>query len=171
MLLLAVTYRAPTTDPQRIFAAGFILGGAAVLALGIRIIRLDRAIARWPRVPATVVKTTYTVAEGTSRVDGADIASTAFAPAIQYRYTVQGKTHTGTKYTRSFIPTSADKVKQILDRYPEGARVDVFVDPADPSSAYLEAHTSAGAVILLVLGAFFLALGLLFVALAILYPW
>ncbi len=50
--------------------------------------------------------------------------------------------------------TSRDLAEEVVRRYPKGSKVDVYVDPKDPTMAVLERGSSAGAL--------FVAIGVLF---------
>ena len=142
-------------------AAGtFTILGVLLLARGLAALALDRAILRWPRAPGQILRSTYQAHDGSARIDGIDIDSTQFTPVITYRYTVAGHTHAGTQLARTAPRGDANTIKQIIDRYPDGSQVQVFYSPRDPATAYLETHRSAGALFLVILGAFFALAGL-----------
>lgn len=163
----------PTTMmlPLLAFERGVVVGaltgalfgvlGVLIAAWGWSYVARDRAIARWPKVPGTITSSRCDSETGTTRdADGYDVTSTTYAPVVEYRYTVQGREYPGTKVTRVAERTGdARRVKACVDRYPPGARVQVFHDPADPTAAYLETGTSGGAVFLLVFGGFFAVMG------------
>jgi hypothetical protein len=79
-------------------------------------------------------------------------------PLVEYEYTVGGK-----KYRCSRIDVgemiSGSELETVLSRYPIGAEVTVYYDPADPSKALLERELprkvfwAVGCVLALVLGA------------------
>ena len=58
---------------------------------------------------------------------------------VQYTYSVGGKEYVGTELRHNFV-YSGDRGDddQMMMRYPEGSKVQVFYDPRDPSSAVLE---------------------------------
>jgi hypothetical protein len=55
-------------------------------------------------------------------------------PIIGYEFAVAGKTFRGNRVKDGFTP----KVKPTLTKYPVGAEVEVFYDPANPADAILE---------------------------------
>jgi Protein of unknown function (DUF3592) len=142
-------------------AAGLTFGlvGLAIFLWGLSYVRLDRAIAQWPKVRATVTASRYASSTGAARnAHGYDVTSTTFVPAVEFQYTLDEKIFTGTQVTRAVEPTSdGESVKRILDRYPVGARVEAFYDPTNPAVAYLEVGRSTGARVLMVFGGVFLA--------------
>ena len=117
----------------------FMAVGASIALWGWSFIARDRAIGRWPRAPATITASTYKASDGTSRdAQGYDVSSTSFVPDVAFQYTVDGKAFAGNRVTRAMTPTTdSASVKACIDRYPRGARVEVFYNPADPATAYL----------------------------------
>ncbi len=142
---------------------GALLGvvGVLIALWGRSYLARDRAIARWPKAPGTVTSSRYESETGTSRdADGYDVTSTTYLPVVAYQYTVQGREYPGTKVARVVEWTGdARRVKECIDRYPAGARIEVFYDPADPTTAYLETRRSGGAVFLVAFGGFFALMG------------
>ncbi len=157
----------PLLALQRGAAVGALTGvlfaviGVLVALWGRSFLARDRAIGRWPKAPGTITSSRYESETGTTRdADGYDITSTTFMPVVAYRYTVQGQEYPGTRVARVVEWTGdAQRVKACIDRYPPGARVEVFYDPADPATAYLETRTSGGGVFLMVFGGFFALMG------------
>lgn len=70
----------------------------------------------------------------------------AYRAEIHYRYTSAGTAHTGTR-VRRVEGRSSHKAgaEEKLARYPVGAPVTCYVDPADPAMAILE-HSSRAAL-------------------------
>lgn len=76
---------------------------------------------------------------------------------IHYTWTSEGIPHESSRYDFMIGSSSGTQGKQaIVDRYPPGARVTCFVDPADPSSAVLSRGFSAFYLVGLVPLLFFL---------------
>ena len=144
--------------------------GGLIMTFGLRPIMRERAARRWPRAPGVIQASSYEAHDGTSRDrHGYDVTSTTFTPVVAYEYTVDGRTYPGRRIRLASAATgNADAVKRTIDRYPPRARVQVFYDPNDPASAFLETGTSGGAIFLTAFGALFVALALLGVALVVL---
>ncbi len=140
-------------------AGAFALLGTAMLVFAASILARDRAIGRWPRAPGTVVSSRYERHERMSQVDGVDVTSTTFTAFVTYRYSVAGQTFVGTKVARVPVEGSAEIVKACINRYPEGATVEVLYDRADPATAYLETCVSRGAIFFMLMGAPFALIG------------
>jgi hypothetical protein len=54
------------------------------------------------------------------------------------------------------------RAQSIVDRYPDGATVTVYYNPADPSDAVLERGNTPGIGVLYIIGGIFAVAGLLF---------
>ncbi|GAB4495436.1 MAG: DUF3592 domain-containing protein [Anaerolineales bacterium] len=68
-------------------------------------------------------------------IDGKE--SVRSAPAIAYEYTVNGKRYQGERISLAEIIPESD-IEPLLARYPVGAQVTVYYDPANPRQAVLE---------------------------------
>lgn len=82
-----------------------------------------------------------------------------FGPAITYRYRIDGVEHTADRYQFSGEGwRSREAAAATVARYPVGATVTAYADPADPANAVLNnarpGGTGIGALILLVYLAF-----------------
>lgn len=117
-----------------------IAGGVCLLIFGALLFNLFRTRARmkaagsWSRVEGVITA---------SQVDGPpshlsdDLNDTT--PVIRYRYSVGGQNHESDKISVGGAPlTTRVLAGRMVARYPVGARVDVHVDPADPSNALLD---------------------------------
>ena len=138
--------------------------------IAMRVFKRDRLIRQWPRAEALVTSSGATTS--TRRNDDPNAAwgstYTWYSPYVRYTYTVEGKTFEGSSIGRSVDRVDMDKplADRILKRYPAGAKVSAFVDPADPSKAHLEVGRSIGAIILLALGLVWAAIGALLAGLS-----
>lgn len=148
-----------------IFGSTFVITGLVPLWLALRTFAKDRAISRWPRAPGRVTVSRVDSHTGTSRdQDGYDRRYTVHDPVVHFTYTVGGQELHGDRLAR--VVVSSSEVPD-LARYPVGQQVQVFYDPSDPRTAYLEVRRSTGAVILSVLGGVFVFVGLLVPALVL----
>ena len=86
----------------------------------------------WEQVPGTVVS---------SEVEDAwDTTGDRYVPQVTYTYEVDGTTYEGTQIDLrdTLYIASVDDAEQLVARYPVGASVMPYVDPANPSSAVLD---------------------------------
>src|SRR5688500_15295684 len=129
-----------------VFGSVFVLAGLLPIALAWTAFAKDRAIARWPRAPGKITSSRVETRTGTRRDQkGHSYSYTSHQLFVEYTYVVDGVERKGDQvsrvsYTSSTMPD--------VDRYAPGTDVQVYYDPADPKTAYLETHFSIGAVIL-----------------------
>lgn len=76
-----------------------------------------------------------------------------YYPRVEYRYTVDGETYTDTRIFHSTQVNNEEgelrgkeydersDAQDIVDKYPEGGTAQVYYDPSDPSTSYLEDAT------------------------------
>jgi uncharacterized protein DUF3592 len=130
--------RSPTRSGRgcAVLAFGiFALAGAGFLIpFAIPAARIARS-ARWETVPATMLWS------GVGSHSGSD--STTYSIDVLYEYDHGGARYRANRYDFFAGSSSGFESKQaIVASMPAGARVDAWVDPADPSNAVL--HRSAG---------------------------
>ena len=67
-----------------------------------------------------------------------------FRPDIQYRYHVDDRPYTGTRY--NFTPGSdnTSNYQAVVDRYPPGRQFECYVNPADPTQAVISRELTFG---------------------------
>ncbi|HEX8271049.1 MAG TPA: DUF3592 domain-containing protein [Longimicrobiaceae bacterium] len=140
-------------------AAGFAFLGAAVfLASAARALRRGLLTRSWARAEGRVVRSAVareTEATGEGTVD-------VYRAEVRYRYEAAGAARTGSAVRADDGGSpSRSRAERTAARYPEGARVAVFYDPADPDRAVLERGAGSRPVALLLWGALCLAGGLL----------
>jgi hypothetical protein len=117
---------------------GLLLGGAIVL-MWFFMRKQAQASLQWPATPGTIVDSrliTKMDSEGDESIEA----------SITYAYTVGGSALQGSR-----IKIGASSARSMVQQYPTGADVQVYYDPAKPSSAVLEPGGS-GLTLLLVIG-------------------
>lgn len=114
-----------------IFAAVVIgvLGVAAVVKM-----REVRGAQSWQR---TTGRVTRSEVRAQKRRDMDEFEKTRSLPFVGYEYVVDGKRFSGNRISLAEIIPESD-IESTLDRYPVGAEVTVYYDPADPRKAVLE---------------------------------
>ena len=141
----------------------FLLAGIPFLWLAKRGFARNGAIKKWPRAEGVITSATLETRQSrvTDKNTGLYHYSTYYTPSLRYTYTVGVETFEGKDIALALgnVSTTEASAKKILEPYPVGARVGVLYDPADPKTAYLEVRTSIGAIILLGMGAVFVAIG------------
>jgi hypothetical protein len=132
----------------------FILIGGGLTWWGWTIVQTARASAGWPSVEGRILRSEVT---RSTDGDGDD----SYSPEVTYRYVVDGQSYES--YTIKFGENAygnRNTAEAIAARYPDGSRVTVYYDPADPERAVLEPGVSAGSYIVFSIGAIFLVVGL-----------
>lgn len=106
-----------------------VLGIGCAVALGCILVALRgrrRSVSEWSSTRGTVLSSTVQVANGASRRG---------SPLVLYSYQVGGAEFQG---SRVRLGAQLDEADVIVGRYPAGACVEVYYDPADPTFAVLE---------------------------------
>ena len=113
--------------PLVVVAAGVVLivGGVYFRMLSLR----SRS---WPVVPGVITEShrTYSGTGTKRRSSGSHIA---------YQYAVNGKFYKGSVV--SYAPDLLESATGTMNRYPQGAEVQVHYDPKDPATAVLDPGT------------------------------
>ena len=137
---------------------GFIGVGIFLIVRSMQSRKKAEASQGWPSTAgqiseSRVAHSTHTDTEGDS--------TDSYTPYIEYTYQVAGQDYTGRDLTFGFTQGygNASKAQAILAKYPVGAQVNVYYDPAEPQKAVLE-RQAGGFGVGLVLGIIFLVLGL-----------
>ena len=105
-----------------------------------------RRVKRWPQTEGKVIANlvqSHRNKPGDIRHNFSD-TEVSNHPLVEYEYTVEGKTCRCSRITVG-ERVSARDLEATLDRYPVGAPVTVFYDPADPKRAVLERDLPAAA--------------------------
>ncbi|HMN95837.1 MAG TPA: DUF3592 domain-containing protein [Phycisphaerales bacterium] len=150
----------------RIIALALAWGFAAMfLIVGVtQLLRQQRLLRSAQPIDVVIVRSEVRSATSadTDRRVGRSNSTTTHRPDIAFRYTIDGTEYESDLIRPSAIITSSasrDQAAAELVPFPVGATVQGFVDPADPSRAYLLAETSAGPIVFIVLGALLLPIG------------
>lgn len=125
-----------TSSPTMLSTFGFfgiaLLVGAVPLAIkSNHRVRLYHRAKEWPKVRATVVKSS--VREST------DSDGTSFRPEFSYRYSVAGTECSATEHTEGLpFPSTEEAARQMVKNLPVGSHIEVAVSLADPNCAVLD---------------------------------
>jgi len=134
-------------------AAGFFVAGIAAGVFGFPKLAAVMASKTWPSVPGSVSKSGM-------RTVGGPGGGRGFEAEIQAVYEVDGIVYACRRVNpASGLMRSADDAQAVLDRYPAGASVPVYYNPANPRESLLEPGFARAEWILPALSALFLTLG------------
>ncbi|MCJ7736308.1 MAG: DUF3592 domain-containing protein [Anaerolineae bacterium] len=147
-------------------SGAFLLGLALIIWISVTK-RRGYGTPNWPTVAGHVLSST---AVELKRETSAGMVST-FTPIIRYEYEVEGLLHTSARLNflsdehRTFKERHA--AGQVVAKYPIGASVDVFCNPANPKQAALDVPRPAAHNAVLAYGVTNLVAGALIIALGI----
>ena len=135
------------------------------MLLGVWFLKTGYTSADWPRVTGEVVG--VHVREWKSVAEAVDQPAPKpyYYPEIEYRYEVDGKVYTSTRYKLSDTARKHDDentARLAASKYRVGDPIEVAYDPAAPEQAVLRTGASAGAWVPLLLGLALLCLGSFF---------
>jgi hypothetical protein len=148
-----------------IFAALFGMIGLIYFFMYSNILRADRKNKNWPSVLGKI-EYSHVKKIQTSITDFYDIersgGGTRYLPKIEYSYTVAGTTFQGKRIGNGIYPGfGPGGPKRLIKRYPQGASVQVYYDPANPKASVLE-KTSASSIVGYIFSIIFCLTSLLF---------
>ncbi len=73
-----------------------------------------------------------------SRIKTSHGDSTTYAPLVRYSYQYEGRTFAGERHSFDSSSSSDHRyARRVVEQYPQGRKITVFVDPADPSQSVL----------------------------------
>jgi hypothetical protein len=141
----------PNADPVAVIS--FLIPAAFFLIPAGVMLRDARKVRRWPRVPGVVVSTAAVAMKGPP-----GSAARSRRPVVRYRYTAGGVERRGdTLWFGRQEGGGEGWTRKVLARYPVGAAVEVFCNPANPEQTSLEAAASPFAWAMLAVGLALLA--------------
>ena len=124
----------PLSKDEMVGSLSFLALGIALLWLGLRLRKWAQRTLSWPQASGKIVE---------SRVEMQGVADDSTVARIVYSYEVNGTPFKGNRLGGTGMQTPHMLVK----KYPVGAAVHVFFDPADPASAVLERGTEGTMVL------------------------
>ncbi|MEZ5545886.1 MAG: DUF3592 domain-containing protein [Lysobacteraceae bacterium] len=143
----------------------FLLIGLALATFGVYFIAEGYEAKRWPQTTGTIVSVavrtdTAGYNKGVTRAQRE--RSYRYYPSILYRWNVDGRTYTGSRYrlgTTHEKYGAREEAVAAASAYRNGAAIDVFYDPANPDQAVLVNAPSGGVFVPLPLGLLIAAIG------------
>jgi hypothetical protein len=108
--------------------------------------RSAKAAASWPSVPGKIVKSEVEEYQERDDDDGRTTWHTAYRPAVEYAYAVNGREHRGNQINYAMtVSAGQGYAEKVAAKYPVGSEVDVHYDPKNPSTSALRTAGAAGA--------------------------
>ncbi|MGE9266488.1 MAG: DUF3592 domain-containing protein [Verrucomicrobiales bacterium] len=138
----------------RLLMGVFIAVGAICLLIGFFQIKEARASVGWMETEGLILE---------SRVESHhDSDGTTYGAEVRYSYRVKDAEFEGSRISYGdYSSSNHGRAKEIVARYPVGAEVVVYVDPADIKKAVLEPGMSGGVWLLPGIGGAFFLFGIL----------
>ncbi len=133
-----------------LFRLGLAGLGLAMVGIGLWSRHLNAKAANWPATEGTILSSVLE-----------DRGEDAPDAKIRYSYKVNGHVFESSNISYGGHWTSQDR--ELVAKYPVGAKVSVYFDPSKPKRAALEREES-------LVWAAFASVGLFFTSLALLYP-
>jgi hypothetical protein len=97
-----------------------------------RVYQEARQSERWPTSDGEITRS-----EVEERKE--DLTKTVYWPKVQYRYTVAERVYEGTRVNFDESGSQySGRIESLVKRFPLGAKVPVYYDPADPAQAVLD---------------------------------
>ncbi len=141
---------------------GFLCAGLIFSGIGAGVCLKSEAMKKWPsgsgKITSSFVDSYY---EGSMTQRAGLEAKTKYSPKVEYDYEFQGKSYKGKRVALHSQGSRLDEANRVTERYPVGAEVKVYVNPARPEEAYLQLGEGGGGWFLVWFGVFFIVLALL----------
>jgi len=138
----------------------FPVAGLLVLYFGVDALMKGYESRQWPSVQGQISKS-YIDRQLKNRSDTMG-SSIRYVARIGYTYRIDGKIYYCNTIgfgKNEYSSQKRSKTKKYLKRYPMGKPVMVYYNPADPHSAVLKAGITGGALLILIIGFFFVLAG------------
>jgi len=144
-----------STSIFALVAVPFLIVALVFVFMIIRTSRKAHATERWNTTSGRILQSEVT----SYRYRSHGSSSTMYQPTIQYEYVVNGQ-HLQSEHVRmgmAYGTSWTQPAQNVVDKYPAGAIVQVFYNPANPNEAVLE-HSAGGSnriltcVVVLILG-------------------
>jgi hypothetical protein len=147
-----------------LFSMVFIAIGAGILYYARKLAAKAHSSLSWPSVEGAIAHSAVLLRTR----PGADSSNVpTYSPDVAYRYKVAGRDYSSATITLMDYSSGAGRAQDIVARYPDGAAVSVYYNPADPAESVLERGPTRGIAILRLIGWVFAAAGLFFLYMSV----
>ncbi len=149
------------------------LFGIVVISMGAKTVFLSVSSKKWGMVDGVVVESRRAISTFSAYNDEGAL----FFPLLKYKYTIDGKQYAGSLLyfgwwvhgvseeslevkIRGPVNVGKEYADEVVQRFPEGSRIKVYVSPKNPSISVLEPGLHKEAVLLPLFGILFSGVGL-----------
>lgn len=143
-----------------------VLLSLVFIAIGLGLLYYARSVSAkaqeslsWPQVEGVISHSAVLTQLGQTASSNNAVT---YKADVTYRYKVQGRDYSSERVSLADFSSSGGRAQGIVDRYPDGATVAVYYNPASPSEAVLERGNTTGIGVLYIIGGIFAAAGLAF---------
>lgn len=134
----------------------FLMAGAGASFTGVRMILFGIVSGGWPATEGVVVSSDLDFSRSGSRMGDSQVSAD-----ISYMYHLEGKKYQSDRICFGFSNPIFNHADKLVRKYPRKKQISVYYNPNNPEQAVLEPGISFGAVLITLVGIFFLALGVL----------
>jgi hypothetical protein len=142
-----------------VLMSGFLMSGSLLLISSVLSFQEAKESENWPTTTGVIVDTWVEKHVWRNNEGTKVYTEITYIPYLEYSYVVHDKTYSCQRVnfgSHEWVYESSDMAYKKLSRYPIGAEVDVYYDPAEPSKAVLVREISGG-TFMIVMGVLFTA--------------
>ena len=122
-------------------------------------LRKAKRAENWPTMDGVITQSQISIQRSRDSDDGR--VSNLYGALVRYSYRVKGEEYSGDRIAFVDVHTGdEERARDILARYPLGAAVRVFYNPADPQNAMLEPGVNQQAFVPFLIPLVFLVIGI-----------
>jgi Protein of unknown function (DUF3592) len=147
-----------------LFSLVFISIGGAIIAYAIKMSAKARQSLSWPSTEGEIAHSAVLYQTDRTPTTG---GTATYKADISYRYKVNGANYSSSRIALLDLASTTGRAQNIVERYPDNSRVQVYYNPSDVSDAVLEPGTPAGNSFLYFVGGLFAAGGLFFLIMSL----
>jgi len=142
----------------------FLVIGIILSVIGLITWNKARVSNSWPAVTGKILNASVDRIRERNRDSDGDVSiETKYEIDVSYEYTVEGREYVGN--TIQFgLPnkmSSSARAYSIVNQYPQGTEVDVYVDPSKPSTSVLQPGVKLSTFLLPAFGLVFATAGMI----------
>lgn len=119
--------------------------GCVCLIYVVRELYDSKTMNNWPQTQGTIEESLIAYRESVHRSGARRRTITLYSPEISYSYIVEGRSYKNNQLTLGGNEESSDKekIRPIINRFPEGKNVTVYYHPSDHQRSVLVLYTQS----------------------------
>jgi hypothetical protein len=146
-----------------LFSLVFVAVGAGILYYARGVARKMQQSLSWPSARGEIAHS----AVFREMQDSSSSSGPTYKADVAYRYQVKGRDFSSEQITLADYSSTTGRAQAIVNRYPHGAAVTVYYNPANPAEAVLERGASGGLNLLYLIGGLFALGGMFFLIMSL----